>query len=446
MRILILFFDMLRSNKLKICNPFVDTAGPLEPELYKLGGTVYNNCYSPAPDSARSLASFYTGVYPVKHGCQKTHFAPRFYLNKDIKHLFDIFNEAGYENIIHVHPGEFNYGILPQTVSNYTNLTYTLEDFMAALEKGLAAKDSILAYGAFYDFHTAMSVWGYTNEAYCYGQLRLAGIMNTLFTRFSPDDFDLILLFSDHGFLHPSDYAKLSPIMYGFDHRSKTYLQIRKRGQSSITINSDLHSLMQLFPFLAQEINAPIDPAMLDAVSITQQSSQFIMIEDQTYEKKLRPSPQNLWAVRTPEQFYFKTPYEDRLYQALSPHQYEQIVVTPDTRDKFSELLDNYSCGHRYRHYSEEQVQTVYQKFTIDVEAIETYRQSSECLQVEDNSKTYSDGTMIYSWKILPQLLINLIKLTYARRKYRLRCWFMHLPKPFQRMQWTLPIDWEKVA
>ena len=69
MKILFLFCDMLRANKLKIINTDIKRFTSLDKWLLKFGGTIYKKCYTPAPDTPRSLACLYSGRYPIRNGC-----------------------------------------------------------------------------------------------------------------------------------------------------------------------------------------------------------------------------------------------------------------------------------------------------------------------------------------------------------------------------------------
>ena len=70
MKILILFCDMLRANRLKTVNKDIFHWTVFDKWIQDFGGCTYSNCYTPAPDTPRSLACFYTGLYPKLNGCR----------------------------------------------------------------------------------------------------------------------------------------------------------------------------------------------------------------------------------------------------------------------------------------------------------------------------------------------------------------------------------------
>ena len=62
MKILMLFCDMLRANKLNVVNKNNCKPTPFDNWLGNFGGCTYINTYTPAPDTPRSLACLYTGL------------------------------------------------------------------------------------------------------------------------------------------------------------------------------------------------------------------------------------------------------------------------------------------------------------------------------------------------------------------------------------------------
>ncbi|UJF33216.1 hypothetical protein [Paenibacillus hexagrammi] len=61
MKILSVFIDMLRPNLMNVHNHEVPEH-ELDRFFRQLGGTLYTNCYTPAPDTARSMACFWSGA------------------------------------------------------------------------------------------------------------------------------------------------------------------------------------------------------------------------------------------------------------------------------------------------------------------------------------------------------------------------------------------------
>ena len=63
MKILVVFVDMIRPNRLSIINKRISPNTPLDEFLKKLGGTFYKNCFSQGPDTPRSKFSLVSGAH-----------------------------------------------------------------------------------------------------------------------------------------------------------------------------------------------------------------------------------------------------------------------------------------------------------------------------------------------------------------------------------------------
>ena len=82
MRILVIFSDMLRPNRLSTFNSSLIKQTKIDHFLKNLGGTAYTNCFTEGPDTPRGLASFATGLSPYLNGCDSRLKWPRFFLKK----------------------------------------------------------------------------------------------------------------------------------------------------------------------------------------------------------------------------------------------------------------------------------------------------------------------------------------------------------------------------
>ncbi|MDR2410362.1 MAG: hypothetical protein LBE13_19935, partial [Bacteroidales bacterium] len=109
MKILLLFIDMLRVDKLSLYNHFVKQT-VIDEFILNLGGTLYMNCYTPGPDTPRSLACIQTGLYPYFNGCNLRTQWPRFYINGEIETLTDICMKNNIAVNIYISEEEWNVG------------------------------------------------------------------------------------------------------------------------------------------------------------------------------------------------------------------------------------------------------------------------------------------------------------------------------------------------
>ena len=96
MKILTLFVDMIRPNRLSIFNNQIKVDTPLDISFKNLGGTIFNNCYTPGPDTPRGMSTFFTGVDPYENGCNTRLKWPQFFLKENQQTIFDIFLEKNF--------------------------------------------------------------------------------------------------------------------------------------------------------------------------------------------------------------------------------------------------------------------------------------------------------------------------------------------------------------
>ena len=65
MRILMVFIDMLRSEL--VFSTQADSQ--IMKTCRKIGGTLFEACYTPAPDTYRSMGALWSSCYPAENGC-----------------------------------------------------------------------------------------------------------------------------------------------------------------------------------------------------------------------------------------------------------------------------------------------------------------------------------------------------------------------------------------
>ncbi len=81
MKILFIFVDQLRSNLLNLYNSNVKETS-FDRCIYDLGGSLFTQCYTPAPNTSRSLGCLWTGLYPSRNGCHVGY--PKYHMKSDI--------------------------------------------------------------------------------------------------------------------------------------------------------------------------------------------------------------------------------------------------------------------------------------------------------------------------------------------------------------------------
>ena len=112
-----LFVDMLRPNRFGIYNKDLEF-NEIDKIISRLGGTLYTNCFSPGPDTPRSMACFYSGLYPHLNGCDTRVKYPGKFLKNDVSTIFDIFLKENYETHFFSNPYERKGGLFPSSISD----------------------------------------------------------------------------------------------------------------------------------------------------------------------------------------------------------------------------------------------------------------------------------------------------------------------------------------
>ena len=88
MRILLVFIDMVRVDHLKTYNSDAKECC-LDRRLAEIGGTIYTRCFSPGPDTPRSMACMQSGLYPFFNGCSTRIRWPFYFLKEGISTIWD---------------------------------------------------------------------------------------------------------------------------------------------------------------------------------------------------------------------------------------------------------------------------------------------------------------------------------------------------------------------
>ena len=249
MKALLIFIDMLNGNRLKLCNPET-TEKAIENTLKKLGGTVYTNCFTPCPDTPRSTATVWTGVMPRKNFCNTRVKYPRFYLNSEIDNIWKLCLRNEMEINLFLPPIYVEEGILPAGIEKNAHLTPDMD--LKKYLKIVNPQENSMTGFFLQDFHRVLDDTGYISSKNYKAYELIDRELNMIFNVLSPKDFDVIILYSDHGFSDFEDgkKVKIGPDLICKD-RIQIYLQIYKRGDMGIRTDDRLSCTTDIFPTFA---------------------------------------------------------------------------------------------------------------------------------------------------------------------------------------------------
>lgn len=340
MRVLFLFCDSLRADRLRTVNPSIGVASPIDRWMERLGGICFANAYTPGPDTARSIASFYTGLYPRRHGCRKVAQSPGFYLETE-QHLFRTLLEVGYELTCFLAPFSHKDGFLPRDTAERTQIFYDFSAATAAVSANRAERQVVLL--CFDDCHDAVL----EADDYYEGEARLSNALEQFFGQVAPDHFDKIILFSDHGCaLEEREFERLNLLN---DNRTQIALFVHERGARTLERRDELVTIMDIYPTVADWLGVQLQ-SPIDGTSLLQaRSDRYIVIEDDWHFNRDWPNHlynvAHIWAFRNGERFFVETlEGQTRLRTRIDGHFTDQPVIDAELLGTFRNTIAQHAC------------------------------------------------------------------------------------------------------
>jgi len=347
MKILFIFCDMFRANLLKTFNDGVKKKGLMDYWFERLGGTCFTNCYTPAPDTTRSLACLYTGKYPKKNGCYKRLTIPERYLKKDILNIFTFFEKYDYPMYFMFNKVNEKAGFFPVRGYKNTQIFDSLEVFLDELKISLTKNENIFSFIVLKDYHWAIDDYGHNSLGDYYGQKHLSNCFEMIFNKLTPNNFDYIFIFSDHGCKLYKELKREKKIYLINDDRSKIVMFVRKKGCNDIKKVSRLTSIMDVLPTLVEIIEKKNSYAF-DGISLFKEMrSRYIAIEDQSIFTSSVDMIHDLWGVRTDTHFYFSSFNDSILLKVISDNKYEEEKNPDNTLVlKLQKKIKDVACSY----------------------------------------------------------------------------------------------------
>lgn len=294
MKILMIFIDMLRPGLLHVVDPSKER-GPLDDQFEKIGGTLYRNCFTPGPDSARSLACLWSGKYPYKNGCDRRIKYPGFFLKNDSKNILEVLREQGFELYFFNNFNESRNGILPPGSSSRGMHNKDLN--VGAFLRDSTLADQSFVFLSVSDFHWNFDDFDFYPFFVKRGHRKVASVLQIIQENINIDDFDHLFIFSDHGFKLRRE-LKHEPAYKLLDRaRTNTFLLHRHKTDTTLSYNDKFCSMMDFYPTLCEIIGA-FTPADLDGISLfSERERQLLVAEDHTDFAPRVNQTIDLWAI-----------------------------------------------------------------------------------------------------------------------------------------------------
>ncbi len=272
-----IFVDMLRSINQHVCNNAIPR-NSLDDALSLFGGIVFSNCFSPAPDTPRGLASIWTSTYPKWNGCDERIKWPDRFLNNDLDNIWKLFQRArgGFSLNLFLPKGANTMSFSDDVRAN--SILFENND-LAHFLNTIQIQDNSVTYINLNEYHDGIDqingMASRMNEVYN----SVATKLTLIYHKLNKFDFDIILIFSDHGCLLDTDNNYLP-----CRGRIQTYLQLFIKGNelNAIKRNNKLCSCMDIFPTIANLLGEPIYNR-IDGEDLMQGNNHpYLVIEDYT--------------------------------------------------------------------------------------------------------------------------------------------------------------------
>ena len=328
MKVLFLFLDMIRAEQLSIVNDEIKDFNPLNEKLKDIGGTLYPNCYTSAPDTTRSMAALWSGLSPKDNGCDTRIKWAKDFLDDKKDTIFDNFIKNDYDiNIFH-EPQERKVGLFPKKVYDIANFS---EDYdLAKFLKTTKIEDNSLTYIGISDFHLAYNDSGYSNEGAKLSFEILTQAVDMVFDNLDKDEFDHIFIFSDHGFAFAHEV--LNPYNYVSNIRSNILMIHRIKNQNKIEKNEKFCSIMSILPTIDEifeDKKQRYDFSLFDK----KEREYYTIIDHFNYQPQINHNIE-LWGLIFKDKIYSRTLEQGYILDSKDFSNYQVSII-----DEYDDIL-----------------------------------------------------------------------------------------------------------
>lgn len=327
MKILILFTDMIRQNRLSVIKNAKPYVSEFDNFIKSLGGTYYTNCFTTCPDTPRSLATFYSGLAPQNNGCDTAVKWPQYFMNDTAEDIFKMFYNSGYKMDFLSDPVERKCGIFPRFVkdNNTHNTKYSIVEFF----KKLTISEKHVIFACFPQFHWTLSAIGASTFGEKIGYKNLSNALYEMERHIDLEEFDHIFMFSDHGFKLSYETRFNYEYMNLNEDRTNVLFLHKRKGIKNVKINESLCSLTDFNGMICDLLKSD----NLNSEGIELPRRRYITIEDHLSFNVGVTDVIERWALKTPNYYYIRN--VDRGYIKMS----NQLKFRPKTVPFYDRLL-----------------------------------------------------------------------------------------------------------
>ncbi|MBC2850937.1 hypothetical protein H5J22_05730 [Cetobacterium sp. 8H] len=358
---LLIFCDMVRGNLLHNINKNIKKS-KFDLFLENLGGTLYTNAYTPAPDTGRAYSMLQTGLSCKKNGCDDVWKYPEFFLKEDIEILDEILLKEDIETTYIGTKRNDLSGVFSKKVKNKILIDFkiqTYEKSFLILNEKLKKFDKTFTWICLDDYHVAADDYGASMKSDDVGKEKLFNIFEKLFTVLDKNDFDEIIILSDHGNVHKYGFKDSRILNLLNDDRTKILLYRVTKKNQEFKLNNELRSILDVFPTIIESFE--LQNRKVCGVSLNQKVTDERIISMESYSEFLHLSPLNLWGCRSKDYFYLTNQNYKKMYQVRSPVDYKEINIDKEEEEKFIKVLKEETVNYEVKEKELKSIERYYE-------------------------------------------------------------------------------------
>lgn len=288
MRLLVIFMDMLRTDFLSLYNKDLDDT-PLDDYFKKLNGTLFNNIYTPCPDTARSLSTFFSGKPCYENGCNKRGKYPGQFLNQTT--ILDALEHNGYSIRLFTNRSRY---IFPQRFQEDKYYIDTLGNF--------DLKENCFTFVDIPDVHHVLDDFGALRKSVKIAHKQLKNSLDFLFYSIDHNSFDKIIYFSDHGHMLKTERVETFDEKHFIgDARSRVFFYEKNKTDESFKVNKTFSSIAYFPAYLSKSLKLKGSFDFGDKYIDMPEENLKILIEDfKSIRSGINQVP-DVWGLKTAE-------------------------------------------------------------------------------------------------------------------------------------------------
>ena len=245
MKILLCFLDMLRPDLLGLYGNTLHSE--VDDFFQGLGGTIYQNCYSPGPDTPRSTGCLLTGCYPKNNGCDARVKYPKYFLHEKNLTFLDVLKENNVNLRFYLDAYNREIGFLPEGFYEEEYLKgsdLTIQDYLDKYQ----VCDNSFTFLYFPDFHNIVMDNGYSAKTPKLGLKKVNDILKVLKNKGNLEQYDYCIFLSDHGYQLKKDLGRNLLDSY----RSQIFMFVHKNSDRGLIYDKKLRSIMDVAPSIVR--------------------------------------------------------------------------------------------------------------------------------------------------------------------------------------------------